>query len=134
MIFLTDEQELLKVKEAVNYYANGAIKRDFEYLSKGWHKDCQMFGLNPEGKLAIYDLSFWKEGFAKPLDDDPEYKRVSKILNVDIHGIAASAKVETVVESSKGKVIFMDYLNHLKIDGKWWIVNKIFDAIRKPKE
>jgi hypothetical protein len=134
VIFLTDEQELLKVKEAVNYYAKGAIKRDFEYLSKGWHKDCRMFGLNQEGNLAINDLSFWKKGFTKPLPDDPEYKRTSKILNVDIHGTAASAKVKTVVESSKGKVIFMDYLNLLKIDGKWWIVNKIFDTIRKPME
>lgn len=133
MKLLTEQKELEKVKEAVNYYADGAIKRDFEYLTKGWHEDCQMMGLNAEGKLAKYDTTFWKEGFAKPIDD-PEYKRESEILNVDIHGTAASAKVKTVVESSNGKLIFMDYLNLLKIDGKWWIVNKIFDTTRQPKK
>lgn len=133
MIFLTNDKELAKVKEAVNYYGDGTVKRDYDHLAKGWHKDCQMFGLNQEGKLAIYDLSFWKEGLAKPIED-PEYKRTFEILNIDIHGTAASAKVKTIVNSSKGKIIFMDYLNLLKIDDKWWIVNKIFDATVKTKE
>ncbi|NHJ41262.1 MAG: nuclear transport factor 2 family protein [Asgard group archaeon] len=132
MIFLTDKNELAKVKEAVNYYADGAIKRDADYIAKAWHPDCKMFGLNQEGKLAINDINFWKEGLKKPIED-PEYKRTSEILEVDIAGTAASAKVKTVVDSSKGKIIFIDYLNLLKIDDKWWIVNKIFDATRKPK-
>jgi len=70
---------------------------------------------------------------ATPIDD-PDYKRSSEILNVDVHGGAASAKIKTVVESSKGTMIFMDYLNFLKIEDKWWIVNKIYDAEFTPKK
>jgi len=130
---LTDKNELAKVEETVNFYAQGAIKRDFDYLAKGWHPQCVMYCANPEGKLNGLGLDFWKEGFSKPLDD-PEYKRTSEILNVDIHGTAASVKIKTVLETSKGTMIFMDYLNLLKMGEKWWIVNKIYDTTVKPKE
>jgi hypothetical protein len=129
---MTEEKELLKVKEAVNYYADGAIKRDFEYLAKSWHEKCQMIGLNQQSELAIYDLNFWKEGLAKPIASD--VKRTSEILSIDIHGVAASAKVKTIVDSSESEIIFIDYLNLLKIDGKWWIVNKIWDTTVNPKK
>jgi len=124
---MTTKEELSKVEEAVNYYIKGAIKRDFEYLAKGWHDKAKMFGIGKEKKLVIYDKSFWKENLEKPIDD-PKYKRTSEILSVDIVGTIASAKVKTVVESSKGSVIFMDLLNLLKINDSWQIVNKIFDA------
>lgn len=130
---MTDKNEIAKVKEAANFYAKGAIKRDFEYLALGWHPQCVMFGANPENKLDGKGINFWKEALSKPIED-PNYTRTSKILNVDIHGTAASAKVKTVVESSKGTIIFMDYLNLLKMGEKWWIVNKIYDTERIPKE
>ncbi len=130
---MTVTEEIQKVKDAVNYYMEGAIKRDYEFLMKGWHPKCQMFGLDTEKQLKVYEQSFWKENFAKSIDNS-EYKRTSKILDFDIHGTAASAKVKTVVESSKGTTIFIDYLSLLRIDGKWWIVNKIFDTKFTPKE
>ena len=130
---MKNQTDLDKVKEAVNYYIIGTIKQDFDYLAKGWHPNCVMFGANPDGELVGKGLDFWKETFNNPIDDS-EYKRTSEILNVDVHCTAASAKVKTVVESSKGTIIFMDYLNLLKMGDKWWIVNKIYDAERKPKE
>ncbi|MBK5112957.1 MAG: nuclear transport factor 2 family protein [Candidatus Heimdallarchaeota archaeon] len=124
---MTMKEELAKVEEAVSYYMKGAIKRDFEHLAKGWHDEAKMFGLDKENNLVIYDKDFWKKSFEKPIDD-PNYKRTSEILSVDIVGTIASAKVKTVVEHSKGSVIFMDLLNLLKIDDSWQIVNKIYDA------
>jgi len=130
---MTTKEELTKVEEAVSYYMKGAIKRDFEYLAKGWHDEAKMFGIDKEKKLVIYDKKFWKENFEKPIED-PKYKRTSEILSVDIVGTIASAKVKTVVESSKGSVIFMDLLNLLKINDSWQIVNKIYDATYELKE
>ena len=124
---MTTKEELAKVEEAVSYYMKGAIKRDFEHLAKGWHDEAKMFGMDKEKKLVIYDKDFWKKSFEKSIDD-PKYKRTSEILSVDIVGTIASAKVKTVVKSSKGSVIFMDLLNLLKINDKWQIVNKIYDA------
>ncbi len=125
---MTTKEELARVEEAVNYYIKGTIERDFEFLAKGWHDEAKMFGIDKEKKLVIYDKNFWKESLGKPLDD-PKYKRTSEILSVDIVGTIASAKVKTVVEHSKGSVIFMDLLNLLKINDSWQIVNKIYDAI-----
>jgi hypothetical protein len=124
---MTTQEELAKVEEAVTYYMEGTIKRDFSVLAKGWHDEAKMFGINKENKLSISGKDFWKESLAKKIDD-PKYKRTSEILSVDIVGTIASAKVKTVVEHSKGSVIFMDLLNLLKIDDKWQIVNKIYDA------
>ncbi len=124
---MTTKDELAKVEEAVNYYIEGTIQRDFEILTKGWHDEAKMFGLDKDNKLVIYDKDFWKTNLAKKIED-PKYKRTSEILSLDIVGTIASAKVQTVVEHSKGSVIYMDLLNLLKIDDKWQIVNKIYDA------
>lgn len=124
---MTTKEELARVEEAVNYYIKGTIKRDFEILAKGWHDEAKMFGIDKEEKLVIYDKNFWKESLGKPIDD-PKYKRTSEILSVDIVGTIASAKVKTIVEHSKGSVIFLDLLNLLKINDLWQIVNKIYDA------
>jgi len=124
---MTTKEELSKVEEAVNYYIQGTIKRDFDILAKAWHDAAKMFGLDKENKLVIYDKDFWKNSLAKKIDD-PKYKRTSEILGLDIVGTIASAKVQTVVEHSKGSVVYMDLLNLLKINDKWQIVNKIYDA------
>ncbi len=124
---MTTKEELARVEKAVNHYIKGTIKRDFEFLAKGWHDEAKMFGIDKEKKLVIYDKNFWKESLEKPIDD-PKYKRTSEILSVDIVGTIASAKVKTVVEHSKGSVVFMDLLNLLKINDSWQIVNKIYDA------
>ncbi|HUT81093.1 MAG TPA: nuclear transport factor 2 family protein [Candidatus Bathyarchaeia archaeon] len=127
------EHELAKVKEAVMFYIDGTIKHDFNILAESWHPECKMFGINQESNLAIATIDFWKENLAKPITD-PNYKRTSKILNVDVTGKAASAKVETVVETTEATIAFMDYLNLLKINDKWFIVNKIYNAKVTPKK
>ena len=128
-----DSKEVEKITEAVNFYIDGAINQDFEHIFKGWHPDAKMMALNEDKTLKIYDRSIWKEWYENK-EKDPNVKRTSEILNIDHYGIAANAKVKTVVDSPKGKVVFMDYLNLLKIKDKWQITNKIFNTERFPKE
>ncbi len=122
-----------KVKETIMCYVDGTIERDFNILEKGWHPECRMFGINHEGNLAIATIDFWKENFAKPITD-PNFKRSSKIIHIDLTGTAASAKVETVINTTDNTITFMDYLNLLKINDKWFIINKIYNTQVTPNE
>ncbi|NHJ84963.1 MAG: nuclear transport factor 2 family protein [Asgard group archaeon] len=120
------------IKEAINYYIDGAINRDYEMLCKGWHPECRMFGITNEDQLSITSRDAWKDRFDKPIDD-PNYFRVSEILTIDVSGKAANAKVKTTVATSTNIITYIDYLNLLKIGENWQIVNKIFDATIEPK-
>ena len=126
-------EEIEKITKAVNCYIDGAINQDYKHIFKGWHPDAKMMALNEDKTLKIYDRNIWKEWYENR-EKDPDVKRTSEILNIDHYGIAANAKVKTVVDSPKGKVIFIDYLNLLKIEDKWQITNKIFNTERFPKE
>ena len=126
------EKELPKIKDAVNCYINGAIEQNYELIYKGWHPDGKMMALNEDTSLKIYDRSIWKEWYENA-KKNPNVTRKSEILNIDFHGIAANAKVKTIIEHPEGKTIYMDYLNLLKVDDKWQIVNKIFNTEKYPK-
>ncbi len=119
-------EEIKAVRETAMYYVKGTIDRNYEYLCKGWHPECKMMGLNPEKELVLSPRSFWEEAFKTPIND-PLYKRTSEIINIDITGNAASVKVKTLITSSNPTIIFTDYLNLLKIQGQWQIVNKIYN-------
>ena len=54
-------------------------------------------------------------------------KRKKEIVSINYEGTAASAKIK--IEGST--LIFLDYMNLLKIDGEWKIVSKIFYRINK---
>jgi len=45
-----------------------------------------------------------------------------KILSLDMTETTASAKVTMTMPT----VRWVDYLSLVKIDGRWWIVNKVF--------
>ncbi|HUU79334.1 MAG TPA: nuclear transport factor 2 family protein [candidate division Zixibacteria bacterium] len=125
-------EEIEKIKEAVNYYIDGAKKQDYELIYKGWHSEAKMMALNDDTTLKIYDRSIWEEWY-KNAKEDPNVTRTSEILSIDFHGIAGNAKVKTIIENPDGTIIYIDYLNLLKIEDKWQIANKIFNTERIPK-
>jgi hypothetical protein len=48
-----------------------------------------------------------------------------RVVLVDIAGTSAVAKLET----RRPDLLIVDYMSLLKIDGRWQIVNKIFDRV-----
>lgn len=124
--------ELEKIKKAVICYIDGAIEQDYQLIFKGWHQDGKMMSIDEDKTLKIYDRSIWQQWYENA-KKNPDVKRSSEILNIDFEGIAANAKVKTIVESPDGTITFMDYINLLKIEDKWQIANKIFNTERKTK-
>ena len=130
---MTETNDTALIEKAVWLYLNGQNNRDHTLVEQAWHKDCHMFGLNDKQEIVTYPLSIWKEWFSKP-SDDPDAKIKSEILSMDIYKTAANVKVRTVIDGSKGTIIWTDYLNLLKVaDDEWRIINKIYHTDFTPK-
>lgn len=127
------KKDLKLIKEALNCYIEGAIKRDYKLIYESWHPDAQMMTKDSmENNLKSVPRSFWKEAFENR-SGDPQIKRASEIEYINFTGTAASAKINTVEDSLENNNYFTDYINLLKLGKQWFIVNKIFYFKSNPK-
>ena len=106
-----------QIAETVSYYLDGGTNNDFETLKKAFHPDATMKYIK-EGYQEVNAVEFF-QSFMKP---GPPQNRETKIISIDVSGEAAHAKLEIQYPT----FAFIDYMNLLKIDGEWKIVNKIF--------
>jgi hypothetical protein len=117
-----DEQE---VRAVLDHYLAGHATGDGAHFRMVFHPDSKLY-FNREGKFSTRTAEeYISAASGKPAPDEPQRKR--RIVSVDVSGDAAQAKVELDYPT----VFFTDYFNLLKVDGKWVIVNKTFNA--RPK-
>ncbi len=113
-------QEQIAIREAIMaYYHDGHALYDPDLYRKILHPDWKFFLLD-KGSLKIVDRDEFCDWYA-PENLRPELVWETEIFSIDITGDLASVKLS--IENQL--VIYIDYLNMLKIDGSWWIVNKI---------
>ena len=110
------------VAQTVNYYLDGGTNNDFETLRKAFHKNATMKYITDEGYKEVNALEF----FSGMDPSKPKQNRQTRIADITISGHAANARLEIDYPT----FTFIDYMNLLKLDGEWKIVNKIF--YRKP--
>ncbi|GAA4276439.1 nuclear transport factor 2 family protein [Aquimarina mytili] len=110
------ESDYAMVEKTVQYYLEGGTNNDFETLKKAFHKTATMRYITDEYK-EVNALEFFSK--MKP---GPKQNRKTKIDYINITGHAANAKLEIEYPT----FTFIDYMNLLKINGEWKIVNKIF--------
>jgi hypothetical protein len=109
------------VRKAIEAYFEGHATGQGDHFRRGMHADMRFSGLR-DGKLFHRTLDEFAGGFpGKPAADEAKRKR--RIVNIDITGIAASAKIELDYPN----VFFTDYFLLLKVDGEWKIMDKIAD-------
>ncbi len=111
------ESDYAQVEKALGYYLDGGTNNDFETLKKAFYQTATMKYIANEYK-EVNALDFFKKGM-KP---GPKQNRKTRIVYINITGNAANAQVEIEYPT----FFFVDYMNLLKINGEWKIVNKIF--------
>lgn len=111
------------VAQTVNYYLEGGNNNDYETLKKAFHETATMKYITEEGYQEVNALEFFSGMDASK----PKPTRKTRISDITISGHAANARLEIEYETFS----FVDFMNLLKIDGEWKIVNKIF--YRMPK-
>jgi hypothetical protein len=117
----TMSEDEAAIRQTVQLYFDGGTK-----LNDAFHPDARMLYVK-EGKFQLVPIGdFIAKSIAyssKPKDAaavDP----VKRVASVDVAGNAAVAKLEI----TKPGWVVTDYMSLLKVDGRWVIVNKIFDS------
>lgn len=120
-VALAQKSDLELVRETVQNYLDGGTYGDTVKMAKVFHPTAFMkfvdvkTGEFRDVPIANY-LENGKANAGKKID------RTTKILNIDITGTAAQAKIELDMPTTK----LTDYFNLLKINGEWKVVSKIF--------
>ena len=121
-IGLAQKSDYEQVAQTVNYYLDGGTNNDFETLKKAFHENATMKYITKDGYKEVNALEFFSGMDASK----PKQNRKTRIADITISGHAANARLEIEYPT----FTFVDFMNLLKIDGEWKVVNKIF--YRKP--
>ena len=118
-----EETEKAAVRKAIqDYFIQGLLKSDIELLKQIIHEEWRLHNVR-KGKLVNYtrkDLFSWNSH-----GEDRDSK--IEILYVDVTGDVAAAKTR----EDAGKFYWVDYFNLVKLDGKWWIIDKVAHPVPK---
>jgi hypothetical protein len=114
------------VRAALQHYLNGHSTASADEFRAGMHPRGTMYSLR-EGQLATMPFPeyFARVGTGTPAPDETSRRR--RIDFVDITGTAALARITLEYP----QVTFTDYMELLKVDGKWQILAKTVHAERK---
>ena len=115
-----------EISQALATYFDGFYEGDVDKLKRIFHPSAHLFSAT-DGPLADDAIEAVYErvlGRAKPADTGQQ--RLDRILSIDKSGAeSALAKVQIAI----GPKLFTDYLNLLKIDGRWQIISKIYTYV-----
>lgn len=122
-ISVTDEQG---IRDTIDHYVEGLRTGDVETLKLGFHEQAVMSGYMGESVMVtpIQGLYDFVADTAPPVESGDSYR-------CEIQGISVTGNIATV-EIREQKYLgydFIDFFHLLKIDGRWWITSKLFQAV-----
>jgi len=116
----TNETEKDAVQNAVeDYYIKGLKTRDFSLITSICIPEARLYGIRSDNSLAVTTLQSWSKRFDP---QNPPFKTLkAEIIKTDVQGTAAQVAIRFVMD---GREIH-DFLNLLKVEGDWRIINII---------
>lgn len=108
------------IVEVLNKYNDGGKQADSSIMKPAFSEHATIFGVD-DNKLIGGPI----QGLFDVIDRDfsPSPNAQGVIVNIDIVGTAASARIDT---NDISGFCFTDFFNLLKVDGKWTVVSKIY--------
>jgi hypothetical protein len=110
------------VRRVVETYLHGLKFNDVPSLRAAFWPEAKLLFVKRDGSLGQLTQDEWYKGFAASAGKEEEGTLV--ITAVDITDNAASVKVTETYPKS----VYVDYLNLLRVQGEWRIMNKIFTS------
>ncbi|HTP74653.1 MAG TPA: nuclear transport factor 2 family protein [Burkholderiaceae bacterium] len=117
------------IEQAVQTYLDGLYEGDADKLASVFH-DTSALTYEHDGKLVVLPREQWLKAVReRPKPKDKGLPRDDVILMVDQSGpTTAFVKLKCQIPPR----FFTDYLNLLKIDGRWVVAQKVFATVVKP--
>jgi hypothetical protein len=100
--------------------------QDLELFDQVFHKHCTLYSAQG-GELVLRPYQVYRDQVAgRQSPKELGNPRADQILEIDqISDTMAWAKVQLQMFGG----IMQDYLNFVKIDGKWWIIAKLYEKV-----
>jgi Putative lumazine-binding len=123
--FMITTQAQTTTEDSIRACLNNYLSDDASVREKAFHPSASMKYVDiATGEYKDVPIA----DFIKRIKENKSVEKTKKeIVSINYEGTAASAKIK--IEGNT--LIFLDYMNLLKIDGEWKIVSKIFYRINK---
>jgi Putative lumazine-binding len=117
------------IEQMAQTYLDGLYEGDADKLASVFH-DTSVLTYEQDGKLVVLPREQWlKMVRERPKPKDKGLPRDDVILMIDQSGpTTAFVKLKCQIPPR----YFTDYLNLLKIDGRWVVAQKVFATVNKP--
>jgi hypothetical protein len=114
-------QEYKAIVGVLNKYNDGCKQAKSSIMKPAFSEQATIFGVGADGKLTGGAIQALFDGIDSGFRPSPEAQ--SAIVDIDIVGSAASARIDT---NDVSGFCFTDFFNLLKVDGKWTVISKIY--------
>jgi hypothetical protein len=116
------------IEQTVQTYLDGLYEGDADKLASVFHETSALT-YEQDGKLTVLPREQWLKAVReRPAPKTKGLARDDTILLIDQSGpTTAFAKVKCQIPPR----FFTDYLNLLKVDGRWVVVQKVFATVVK---
>jgi hypothetical protein len=118
----TDKAE---IEAVIHTYLDGLYEGDAEKLASAFHPTSALT-YESEGRIAIMPRDEWLAAVrARPSPASKSLPRHDEILSIDQSSpTTAFVKLRCAIPPR----FFVDYLNLLKVDGRWQVAQKVFSV------
>lgn len=114
--------EYSAIVAVLNKYNEGGKQADSRIMQPAFSDQATIFGVDGTNKLVGGAIQGLFDTIDKPpFRPSPEAQGV--IVNIDIVGTAASARIDT---NDISGFCFTDFFNLLKVEGEWKVISKIY--------
>lgn len=116
-----------EVRAPLEAYLRGHATGDPAAFREAFHPDAVLWGIRADGQLARMTAEeYISRASGSPAED--EAQRLRFIDGIFVNGDLATATITLIYPT----VRFADVMTMIRIDGRWWIVNKMFQAYPPP--
>lgn len=120
--------ELASIRRVIDLYVDGVRNGKVASLRQAFHPQSSMYGYKGDDLFItpIEGLYEYVTNTNPPAEAGEAGKRYACTIT-SIHVAGNAASVELAMDGYHDHD-FMDYFQLLKVDGRWWIVSKLFHA------
>ena len=117
-----------EIEAVIQDYFDAGFESDGPKMRNTIHDSAHIFGHDDEGNLSDMNKDTFLElvTHGKQNPQEPGYPRQDEIISIDF---TSESTAVAVIKIRVEAIMFTDILSLIKLDGKWWIICKLFSGV-----